>query len=101
MIQFLSLVRRCLTLTDVRRNFLRLGLLICKSETFNGCLLPLASKLLPVGLDVEVEVLHKLNVVHEELLAEGALECHVGLELLIQNLDVALKQELVQIYPVT
>lgn len=41
-----------------------------------------------LGLDVEAEVLHELNVVHVDLLAEVALERHVSLELAAQDLEM-------------
>ena len=41
---------------------------------------------------MEVEMLHELDIVHEDLLADVALEGHVGLELGLQELGLALQR---------
>ena len=46
----------------------------------------------PIRLHMQVEMLHELDVVHEDLLADVALEGHVGLELRLQELGLALER---------
>jgi hypothetical protein len=46
-----------------------------------------------VALHVQVQVLHELNVVHEHLLADVALERHVRLEFSLQELRFPLKTQ--------
>lgn len=41
-----------------------------------------------LALDVQTQVLHKLNIIHVELLAHVALECHVRFELGLEYLEV-------------
>jgi hypothetical protein len=45
----------------------------------------------PIRLHMQVEMLHELDVVHEDLLADVALEGHVRLELRLQELGLALQ----------
>ena len=40
-----------------------------------------------LALDVQTQVLHKLNIIHVELLTHVALECHVRFELGLKYLE--------------
>ena len=40
-----------------------------------------------LGIDVQIQVLHKLNIIHVELLTHVALESHVRFELGLEYLE--------------